>query len=132
VRGEKIDLRLPESTPDEDDLPPCKPTKTNGRQPQSKFRTPCLQRDSKRMLRSAELVPLLKQINSGFYRNLSDVNTIWQVNILLLFQMGLSSSSSTIKMTDVMITAARIAFGIYARVGIINPKANRTKVPRRN
>jgi hypothetical protein len=33
------------------------------------------------------------------------------------------------KMTDVMMTAARIAFGIYAREGIIKPKANKTKVP---
>lgn len=30
-----------------------------------------------------------------------------------------------------MITAARIAFGIYARVGIRKPKANRTKMPRK-
>jgi hypothetical protein len=53
------------------------------------------------------------------------------VNLLLLFHIGLSSSNSTIKMTDVMITAARIAFGIYARVGIRKPKANRTKMPRK-
>jgi hypothetical protein len=51
------------------------------------------------------------------------------VNLLLLFHIGLSSSNSTIKITDVMITAARIAFGIYARLGIRKPKANRTKMP---
>lgn len=51
------------------------------------------------------------------------------VNLLLLFHIGLSSSNSTIKITDVMITAARIAFGIYAREGIRKPKANRTKMP---
>jgi hypothetical protein len=41
--------------------------------------------------------------------------------------MGFSSSSSTMNMTEVMMTEAKIAFGMYAREGIRNPKANKTK-----
>jgi hypothetical protein len=43
--------------------------------------------------------------------------------------MGFSSSSSTMNMTDVIMTEAKIAFGIYAREGMRNPKANKTKTP---
>jgi hypothetical protein len=32
-------------------------------------------------------------------------------------------------MTEVMMTEAKIVFGMYAREGIKNPKANKTKTP---
>ena len=43
--------------------------------------------------------------------------------------MGLMTSYSTLNMTAVIITAARLAFGIYAQYGIIRPKVNMTKAP---
>ena len=43
--------------------------------------------------------------------------------------MGFNSSKSTMKITDVMITAERTAFGINASEGIRNAKANRTRIP---
>jgi hypothetical protein len=43
--------------------------------------------------------------------------------------MGFSSSSSIMNMTEVMMTEAKIAFGMYAREGIKNPRANKTKTP---
>ena len=43
--------------------------------------------------------------------------------------MGLTTSYSTLKMTAVMMTAARAAFGMYAQKGIRRPRARMTKAP---
>lgn len=51
--------------------------------------------------------------------------------ILLLIQRCLIISNSIKKITEVMITAAKTAFGMYAKEGIKKYKANRTKIPRK-
>ena len=50
-------------------------------------------------------------------------------NLLLDLHIGLITSYSTLKITAVIITAARLALGIYAQYGIIRPKVNMTKAP---
>ena len=58
----------------------------------------------------------------------SELQVITKI-LLLDLHMGRITSYSTLKMTAVIITAARLAFGIKAQYGKIRPKARMTKTP---
>ena len=51
---------------------------------------------------------------SGWKKSVLDVLTVTMFYSLLLLQMGLTTWCSTLKMTAVMITAARVALGMKA------------------
>ena len=54
----------------------------------------------------------------------------WVIKSLLLdFHIGLTTSYSTLKITAVMITAPKLALGMYAQKGISNARANITSAP---
>ena len=51
---------------------------------------------------------------SGWKKSVPDVLTVTMFYSLLLLQMGLTTWCSTLKMTAVMMTAARVALGMKA------------------
>lgn len=50
------------------------------------------------------------ELHDNWYQK--SLANVYETYVLRLFHIGFNSSNSTMKMTDVIITAARIAFGI--------------------
>ena len=64
-----------------------------------------------------------------FYKSRDEIQSDNVFDLLLLDQMGSTTSYSTLKMTAVMMTAERLALGMKAQYGMRRAKHRMTRAP---
>ena len=64
-----------------------------------------------------------------FYKSRDEIQSDNEFDLLLLDQMGSTTSYSTLKMTAVMMTAERLALGMKAQYGIKKARQRMTRAP---